>query len=79
MQSKIGPRIATNDPFFKQFDCNNPKLNKQVGLYEVESIDNPNVITIAVNPKEYFEVFRNKNFNKQHKGVKKTLNPMLPE
>ena len=85
MQSKIGPRIDTSDPFFKQFDCHNPKLKRQVGLYEVESIDNPNVITIAVNPKEYFEVFRNKNFNQKHKGVKKklhlawTLNLMLPE
>ena len=48
------------------------KLKKQVGLYEVESVNNPNVITIAVNPKKYFEVFKNRNFNKKHKGVKKT-------
>ena len=65
-QSKIGPRLDSSDAFFKQFDCHRPKLKKQVGLYEVESIDNPNVITIAVNPKEYFEVFRNKNFNKKN-------------
>ena len=26
-----------------------------MGLYELEAIDNPNIITIAVNPKEYFE------------------------
>ena len=71
MQSKIGPRIDTSDIFFEQFDCRNPSLNIQVGLYEVESIDNPNVVTVALNPKEYFEVFRNKNFNKKHEGVKK--------
>ena len=52
--------------------CQNKKLNKQVGLYEAESIDNANIITIAVNPKEYFEVFRNKAINKKHKGVKKS-------
>ena len=84
MQSKIGPRTDTSDSFFKQFDCHNPKPKKQVGLYEVESIDNPNIITIAVNPNESFEVFRNKNFNKRHKGVKKqpnewTLNLMRAE
>ena len=76
MQSKIGPRIDASDPFFKQFDCHNLKLKKQVGLYEVESINNPNVIAIAVNPKGYFEVFRNKSFNKKHKGVKKTTSGM---
>ena len=76
MQSKIGPRIDKSDGFFKQFDCHNLKLKKQVGLYEVESIDNPNVITIAVNPKEYFEVFRNKNSNKKYKGVKRTTQGM---
>ena len=30
------------------------------------------MITIAVNPKEYFEVFKNKAINKKHKGVKKS-------
>ena len=39
-------------------------------------MNNANVITIAVNPKEYFEVFRNKNFNKKHKGIKKTTQGM---
>ena len=52
--------------------CQNKKLKKQVGLYEAESIDNANIITIAVSPKEYFEVFRNKAINRKHKGVKKS-------
>ena len=75
-QSKIRPRLASSDAFFKQCDCHRPKLKKQVGPYEIESIDNPNVITIAVNPKEYSEAFRNINFNKKHKGVKKTTSGM---
>ena len=41
-----------------------------MGLFEIENIDNPNVCTIAVNPKEYFEKFKNKHINKKHKGVK---------
>ena len=33
------------------------KINreKQFGLYEIENIYNPNILTIAINPKEYFE------------------------
>ena len=46
-------------------------VKKQVGLYEVESIDNPNVIIISVNPKEYFENYRDRIVNKKHKGLKR--------
>ena len=28
------------------------------------------MITVAVNPKEYFEKYRNKNMNKKHKGIR---------
>ena len=68
----IGHRIDTSDDFYAQFKCQNKKLKKKVGLYEVESIDNANIVTIAVNPKEYFEVFRSKAINKKHKGIKKS-------
>ena len=37
----------------------------------MESIDNPNIVTIAVNPKEYFEKYRHKSLNKKYKGLKK--------
>ena len=47
-----------------------------MGLYKVENIDNPNVCTIVVNPKEYFEKFRNKSINKKHKGVIKDTKGM---
>ena len=69
---KKGERLETSDEFYEQFFCRNKSIKKQVGLYEVESIDNANLITIAVNPKEYFEVFKNKAINKKHKGVKKS-------
>ena len=32
---------------------------KVLGLYEVESINDPCIVTLAVNPKEYFELFMN--------------------
>ena len=69
---KIRHRNDASDDFYTKFLCQNKKLKKKVGLYEVESIDNSNIITKAVNPKEYFEVFRNKTINKKHKGVKKS-------
>ena len=69
---KIGHRIDTSHDFYANFLRQNKKLKKQVGLYEAESIDNANIITIAVNPKEYFEVFRNKAIDKKHEGVKKS-------
>ena len=50
-----------------------------MGLYEVENIDNPNVCAIVVNPKEYFEKFRNKSINKKHKGVRKDTKGMCFE
>ena len=30
------------------------------------------MITLAINPKEYYEVFKSKEINKKDKGVKKT-------
>ena len=49
----------------------NKEIKKQVGLYENESIDNANITTIAVNPKQYFEKYRDKTINKKHKGLKR--------
>ena len=68
---KKSERLDTSDEFFDQFLCRNKSTKKQVGLYEVESTDNANLVTIAVNPKEYIEIFKNKVMNKKHKGVKK--------
>ena len=69
---QVGHRIDTSQDFYVNFLCQNETRKKQVGLYEVESVDNANVVTIAVNLKEYFEVFKNKSINKKHKGVKKS-------
>lgn len=41
-----------------------------MGLYEVENIDNPNICTIAVNPKEYFEKIKNRSMSKRQRWEK---------
>ena len=69
---KKGDRLDTSHEFFDQFLCRNESSKKQVGLYEVENIDNPILVTIAVNPKEYIEIFKNTAINKKHKGIKKS-------
>ena len=69
--SKILKRLDICDNFWQQFNVQYKTIKKQSGLYKVESIDNPNVITISVNPKEYFEKYKDKTVNKKHKGLKR--------
>ena len=50
--SQIFDILDLSAEFYEQFNCRNTKLQKQVGLLEMENIDKPNVKTIALNPKE---------------------------
>ena len=47
------------------------KTRKSLGLFEIEHIDDPYQVTIAVNPKEYIEKFESDNINKKHMGIGK--------
>ena len=47
------------------------KLKKQVGLFEIDNINKPNFIRIALNREEYYEKFKDHTDNKKHKGLKK--------
>ena len=38
----------------------------------MENIDKPNVITVALNPKEYYECFSDHSDHKKHKGLHKS-------
>ena len=74
--SQIFDRLDLSAEFYEQFNCRNTKLQKRVGLFEIENIDKPNVITIALNPKEYYERFIDHTDNKKHKGLKKSTPDM---
>ena len=52
--SKILKRLDVSDDFWQQFKVQDKTVKKQVGLCEVESIDNSNVIAILMNPKGIF-------------------------
>ena len=73
IKSKIFYRLDLSAEFYEQFNCRNENLKKRVGLFEIENIDKPNVITIALSSKEYYEHFINDSDNKKHKGLKKSM------
>ena len=66
-------RLDTSDEFYDFFTSRDITLKKYIELLEVKSINNPNIITIVVNPKEYFELFLNKKFNKNIKELEQIL------
>ena len=70
-KSKVLNRLDLSDGFWEQFNVQNKSLKKKVGLYEVENINNTNILTIAINPKEYFEKYKDFSINKKHKALKK--------
>ena len=71
--SKIAKRLDHSDNFCKQFGIYDENTKKVMGLYEIENIDNPNICTVAINPKEYFEKFENRQINKKIKVLEETL------
>ena len=62
--------------FWQKFEAQKPERQKVVGLYEVEQIDDPCYVALAINPKEYFEYFQSTKLNKKHKRIKKRLKGM---
>ena len=74
--SRIFDRFDLSAEFYEQFNCHNTKLQKRVRLFEIENIDKANVITTALNPKEYYERFIDHTDNKKYKGLKKSTPDM---
>ena len=70
--SKIFKKLDLSDDFWEQFNVQDKTL-KKTGFYKIKSIDNANVITICVNPKEYFEKSRDKTVNQKHKGLQRDI------
>ena len=70
-KTEISKRFDKSNKFWERFNIHKPDEQKVFGLYEVENIDDPCYVTLAVNPKEYFEYFKSESVNKKHKGIKK--------
>ena len=69
--SQIYKRFDSSHEFWDIFGARKEQKRKKLGYYEIEHIDNPCILTLAVNPKDYLELFEDKNLNKKHKKVKK--------
>ena len=75
-KSKTAKRLDVSDEFWMQIEMYDKSTKKVMGLYEIENIDNQNIFTIVINPKEYFEKFKNRKINKKHKGVRRDMEGM---
>ena len=76
LKSKIFNRLDLSHEYFEKFNCRNTDLKKRVGYFEVENIDKANIITIALNPKEYYERFVDTTDNKKHRGLHRSTSGM---
>ena len=76
LNSKIFDRLDRSHPYFEQFNARDASLKKKVGYFEIEQIDKENVVTVALNPKEYYERFIDSSYNKKHKGLSKNVKGM---
>ena len=68
--SKIYKRFDSSHKFWDIFGARK-ETRKKLRYYEIENIDNPCLLTMAVNPKEYLELLKDRVLNKKHKGIKK--------
>ena len=73
INSKKFETLDLSNEFWSQFNVRDTSTEKQVGLYEIKIIGNPNIVTIIINPKSYSQKCRGKSFNKKHKGLKKDI------
>ena len=64
-------RFAISHKFWEKYSVRNESVRKKLSYFLIENIDDPCIVTIAVNPKEYFEEFESQAVNKKHKGLRK--------
>ena len=69
-------RFDASHEFWEKFSVRDQSLRKKNGYYDIEQIDDPCEVTVAVNPKEYLKQFQSESVNKKHKGLKKGLKGM---
>ena len=67
--------VIVNNDVLHRFDTSHKFWQKysvrKLGYFSIENIDDPCIVTVRVNPKEYFEEFESQTTNKKHKGLRK--------
>ena len=64
-------RFDTLHKFWEKYSVRNESLRKKLSYFSIKNIDDPYIVIVAVNPKEYFEEFESQVVNKKHKGLRK--------
>ena len=75
-QNDIIKRFDTSNEYWEKFGVRDKTLEKKLGYFEIESIDNPCQIVLAINPKEYYKYFEDFANNKNQTGQKKGTSGM---
>ena len=73
LNSKIFERLDRSHEYFDNFNARDENLRKRVGYFEIKQINKDNIITITLNPKEYYERYIDHSYKKKHKGLSKLV------
>ena len=71
LKSSPERNFDSSHEFWDIFGFRKENRKKKLGYYEIENINDPCLVTITLNLKEYLEVLNNLKLNKKHKGIKK--------
>ena len=58
-------RFDTSQKFWEKYGVRNEHLKKKLSYFFIKNVDNPCIVTVVVNPKEYFEEFEIQSVNKK--------------
>ena len=70
-KNKVLERFNTSHTFCEKLSVRDESLKNKIGYFEVEHIDDPCYVTIAVNPEGHIKKFESDKINKKHKDLKK--------
>ena len=74
--SIIYDKFDSSHEYWERPNSREDHLRKFLGYFEIEHINNPCFVTVAVNPKEHYEFFEDNSINKKHKRIKKESSGM---
>ena len=71
INSKVLERLDVSHKSWEQFGIRKENTRKQLGLYEIDHIQNPCFVTIVTNQKEYIEYFQSEYIIKEIRQSKR--------
>ena len=69
--SEIYTRFDSSHEFWDIFGARKEQTRKKLGYYETRNINNPCILTMTINLKEYLELVKDRYLNNKQKSIKK--------